>query len=43
MVNTISADAYYDNLTSPLWLAQTALYILQTTLADGVIVGFSLR
>ncbi|KAJ8591980.1 hypothetical protein M405DRAFT_734065 [Rhizopogon salebrosus TDB-379] len=38
VLNTISAYAYYDNLASPLWLAQTALYVLQTTLADGVIV-----
>jgi hypothetical protein len=40
-VNTIGADAYYSNLASPLDLASKALYITQTTLADGVVVSFS--
>ncbi|KAG2341962.1 hypothetical protein BDR05DRAFT_1060557 [Suillus weaverae] len=37
-VNTLGADAYYSNLASPLALASLALYITQTTLADGVVV-----
>ncbi|KAG1813858.1 uncharacterized protein BJ212DRAFT_1364106 [Suillus subaureus] len=37
-VNTIGADVYYSNLASPLDLASKALYITQTTLADGVVV-----
>lgn len=37
-VDTIGADAYYSNLASPLDLASKALYITQTTLADGVVV-----
>ncbi|KAG2069454.1 hypothetical protein BDR04DRAFT_1101547 [Suillus decipiens] len=37
-VDTIGADAYYSNLASPLELASKALYITQTTLADGVVV-----
>lgn len=37
-VNTIGADAYYSDLASPLDLASKALYITQTTLADGVVV-----
>ncbi|KAG0706637.1 hypothetical protein DFH29DRAFT_798056 [Suillus ampliporus] len=36
--NTLGADAYYSNLASPLDLASKALYITQTTLADGVVV-----
>ncbi|KAG2141050.1 hypothetical protein DEU56DRAFT_281421 [Suillus clintonianus] len=37
-VDTIGADTYYSNLASPLDLASKALYITQTTLADGVVV-----
>ncbi|KAG1825274.1 hypothetical protein EV424DRAFT_1320297 [Suillus variegatus] len=37
-VDTIGANAYYSNLASPLDLASKALYITQTTLADGVVV-----
>ncbi|KAG0706627.1 hypothetical protein DFH29DRAFT_134836 [Suillus ampliporus] len=36
--DTIGATVYYSNLASPLDLASTALYIIQTTLADGVLV-----
>ncbi|KAG2107032.1 uncharacterized protein F5147DRAFT_637122 [Suillus discolor] len=37
-VDTIGANAYYSNPASPLELASKALYITQTTLADGVVV-----
>lgn len=37
-VDTVGANAYYSNLASPLDLASKALYITQTTLADGVVV-----
>ncbi|KAG2153618.1 uncharacterized protein EDB93DRAFT_227796 [Suillus bovinus] len=37
-VDTIGADTYYSDLASPLDLASKALYITQTTLADGVVV-----
>ncbi|KAG0700655.1 hypothetical protein DFH29DRAFT_610112 [Suillus ampliporus] len=37
-VDTISADAYYSNIASPLYLASTALCVTQTILADGVVV-----
>jgi hypothetical protein len=37
-VDTTGANAYYSNLASPLDLASKALYITQTTLADGVVV-----
>lgn len=37
-VHTISADAYYSNLASPLELTKTALYITQPTIADAVLV-----
>ncbi|KAG2122569.1 hypothetical protein DEU56DRAFT_71776 [Suillus clintonianus] len=37
-VDTVGADAYYSNLASPLALTSLALYITQTTIADGVVV-----
>ncbi|OAX35340.1 hypothetical protein K503DRAFT_373645 [Rhizopogon vinicolor AM-OR11-026] len=37
-VNTIGADAYYSDLASPLELAKMTLYIIQTILADSVIL-----
>jgi len=39
-VDTTGANAYYSNLALPLDLASKALYITQTTLADGVVVSF---
>jgi hypothetical protein len=41
-IQTISPDTYYDNFSSSLDLAKMALYVLQTTLADVVIVSASL-
>ncbi|KAG1754941.1 uncharacterized protein EDB91DRAFT_1042985 [Suillus paluster] len=37
-VDALGADAYYSDLTSPLYIASTALCVTQTILADGVVV-----
>ncbi|KAG2143090.1 hypothetical protein DEU56DRAFT_733267 [Suillus clintonianus] len=36
--DSIDANAYYSNFSSPLELAKIAIYVTQTTLADGLIV-----
>ncbi|KAG1730684.1 uncharacterized protein EDB91DRAFT_1059294 [Suillus paluster] len=36
--DTIGANAYYSNLASPLNIASMSLYVIQTILADGVLI-----